>query len=317
MSGGQGGTLDHCTIAGNKSTGALGNAIDVRSDGGALVVNNSILWNPPAGGRTPEVYDTHSRVSIVSCLVRGGQSGGLASDPHLTVDGLLTRGSSAIGQGTHGPVVWRDIDGEVRPTGGASDAGADEYVDTDEDDLPDIWEEKYFADLDETPSGDPDGDGLPNFLEYVFDFNPIDADTDDAGGNDLADALANDLFEKYPPDFGPDRDEDGLTDGWEVFWGTDPLEGDSNGDGIGDLLSVQNRIDPADLDHDGDGVNNSDEIANGTNPFRPDSDHDGHDDGADWYPTDPAIWEAPAENPSDTTGPVLTLTQPDGIVVTP
>jgi hypothetical protein len=41
------------------------------------------------------------------------------------------------------------------------------------------------------------------------------------------------------------------------------------------------------------------------------------DDDEDWYPSDPELWEAPEENPSDTAGPVLTLTQPEGVVVTP
>ena len=32
----------------------------------------------------------------------------------------------------------------------------------------------------------------------------------------------------------PDSDGDGVSDGREASWGTDPHEADSNGDGIGD-----------------------------------------------------------------------------------
>jgi len=71
--------------------------------------------------------------------------------------------------------------------------------DTDGDDMEDGYEEFYglnpcnasdkFSDL--------DGDGLPNFLEYAY---PIGTDV---------------WFRTFPND--PDTDDDGLSDGWEVF----------------------------------------------------------------------------------------------------
>ena len=54
------------------------------------------------------------------------------------------------------------------------------------------------------------------------------------------------------------------------------------------------------------------EIARGTDPFLADSDGDGVNDGADYYPLDPARWLAPTPTPGDTTPPVITLTYPTG-----
>lgn len=40
-------------------------------------------------------------------------------------------------------------------------------LDRDEDDLPDWWEVQYFHDLSQSVTGDPDGDGLSNMIEYL------------------------------------------------------------------------------------------------------------------------------------------------------
>ncbi len=57
----------------------------------------------------------------------------------------------------------------------------DNAIDTDADNLPDLWEEKYFADLchdaegdDDLNSGDPAPDGKTNYEEYVAGTDPTD-----------------------------------------------------------------------------------------------------------------------------------------------
>lgn len=65
----------------------------------------------------------------------------------------------------------------------------------------------------------------------------------------------------------PDTDKDGLLDGFEVFWGFDPLSAVGTGEGI--------------LDIDEDGLNNIGEQDAGTDPFDSDTDGGGQKDGAE------------------------------------
>jgi len=59
-------------------------------------------------------------------------------------------------------------------------------IDSDNDGLPDLWEQAHFGDLDENASGDSDNDDLTNLQEYQLGLNPILADTDGDGINDGA-----------------------------------------------------------------------------------------------------------------------------------
>lgn len=48
-------------------------------------------------------------------------------------------------------------------------------VDTDNDQLPDFWELKYFGNLSAAGTDDSDGDGFDNLTEFAFGTNPFDA----------------------------------------------------------------------------------------------------------------------------------------------
>jgi hypothetical protein len=48
-------------------------------------------------------------------------------------------------------------------------------ADANADGISDAWEATYFGALDVDPAGDDDGDGIPNFLEYLFVTSPIQA----------------------------------------------------------------------------------------------------------------------------------------------
>ena len=112
-----------------------------------------------------------------------------------------------------------------------------QFTDTDEDGLPDIWENRYFGNLNPGPNDDPDGDGLTNLQEYQAHANPTLADTD---GDGLPDGweLRHGLNPLDPTDALLDTDFDGLTNLREFQLGTDPRMADSDGDGVPDGLEV-------------------------------------------------------------------------------
>jgi len=156
--------------------------------------------------------------------------------------------------------------------------------------------------------GDPDGDGIPNYLDAdddgdgfpdatdAFPFDPNEwADSDGDGVGDNGDAFPND------PDESADSDGDGVGDNGDAF-PNDPNETtDTDGDGVGDNGDafptdpnesadtdgdgVGNNADP---DDDGDGVSDVDEAGNGTDPLNPDTDGDGVGDAGDAFPLDPS-----------------------------
>lgn len=76
-------------------------------------------------------------------------------------------------------------------------------------------------------SGDPDGDGLPTWREYLLDLDPLNPDSNDDG---LLDGLEAD----HVSPLDPDADGDGVPNWIELRQGTDPLRADSDGDGVND-----------------------------------------------------------------------------------
>jgi alpha-tubulin suppressor-like RCC1 family protein len=115
-----------------------------------------------------------------------------------------------------------------------------------------------------------------------------------------------------------DGDQDGLAAWTEYLLGLDPLNPDTNGNGIADGVEAQaGDLDGLNPDSDGDGLANWEETARGTDPFRADSDGDGVIDGLDAFPLDPTRWDAPPNDPTDTTPPTITLTSPTNAVPVP
>jgi hypothetical protein len=124
--------------------------------------------------------------------------------------------------------------------GVAYDIGYDEFLDTDDDALPDYWENQYGLDDesdvgDDGASGDQDEDTLTNLEEYEdYHTGPSLADSD---GDGLDDKDEVDSHSTDPQD--ADSDDDGLTDGEEInTYGSDPNLTDSDNDGIEDGTEV-------------------------------------------------------------------------------
>lgn len=125
----------------------------------------------------------------------------------------------------------------------------DYELDTDEDGLPDYYEDILGTDKNKT---DTDGDGLSDGYEVLYlGTDPLKADSDDNGINDGDE----------------DFDKDGLTNSKECELGTDPNNADTDGDGLNDGAEVNTYgTDPLKYDTDGDGISDGDEIKLGLDP---------------------------------------------------
>ena len=107
------------------------------------------------------------------------------------------------------------------------------FFDEDGDGLPDWWEFLFsgsFTGLD--PVADTDGDGMSNLEEYNGGWDPLVAERAThsrfASRATLLDTGA------YPLGFTADSDGDGMPDWWEVRYGLNRLANDSTGDLDGD-----------------------------------------------------------------------------------
>ena len=126
-------------------------------------------------------------------------------------------------------------------------------ADTDLDGLTDGEEAALGTD---PTQPDTDGDGMNDGWEHRHRnavFHP------DEGGGQLRGAPVNVSFDPTVDtatdgdpnnDFGADPDGDGLTNGQECGWNTDPVCADTDGDGVGDGAEIGQNSDPSDV---GDG----------------------------------------------------------------
>lgn len=206
--------------------------LDWQSEGTIL---NSILWNEgssllinsSAGG----VVDVnHSNIGPETNAYSGANDN-LNVEPMLRPDGLLLAESPMIDAGTFTGAPVYDIHGETRQSPDVA-IGADEFVDTDGEGMPDWWQVHYFTSLGQDKDADPDGDNLSNLQEYAVATDPTD----------------------------PDSNGDGVMDG-------DSPYDDHNWDGIPSWLAVLLGLDPYEADNSGNLVSNFEALAFGADPF--------------------------------------------------
>ena len=132
-----------------------------------------------------------------------------------------------------------------------------------------------------------------------FYFGSSDGDDDDNDG------LTNGEERKFGTDpNNPDSDGDGLKDGEEVKrYKTNPLRADTDGDGIPDGEEIiKYHTAPTKMDTDGDGLTDGDEIFKyKTDPLKVDTDGDGLSDGDEVvkYHTDPLRVDTDGDGLSD------------------
>ncbi|MCF6239028.1 MAG: hypothetical protein L3J79_09535, partial [Candidatus Marinimicrobia bacterium] len=220
--------IDHCTFLNNEAIIAGNSIFDTYSEG-PLLIRNSILRSSTNGN---ELAGSFYKLNVETSIIRNGERGGIDNDPGLRPNGYIQAGSAAIGLGTARAGVSLDIHGEQRDA--TPDLGADEWKDSDGDNIADVWEVANGLDPFDAADAllDADNDGLNNFDEFILLTDPNN----------------------------PDSDGDGLTDGEEMnTYGTDPNNVDSDGDGESDGEELSNGTDPLDqtsfdLDFDGDNL---------------------------------------------------------------
>ncbi len=126
-------------------------------------------------------------------------------------------------------------------------------LDTDGDGLYDWWEKRYGLDKDnpEDSKEDTDGDGLNNKNEFIYKTDPRNPDSDGDGitdGDEVSQgtnpAGEGRLESSYAEIDLEDEDQDGLELDYEIFFGTDPRNKDTDGDGYDDYHELTRGYDP-------------------------------------------------------------------------
>ena len=122
-------------------------------------------------------------------------------------------------------------------------------TDSDNDMLPDDYEDFYGTDKDDS---DTDDDGVIDGYEILLGTDPLNPDSDGDGVLDGEE----------------DYDGDGLTDTEESVYGTNPMLGDSDLDGLTDYEEIYTySTSPNKFDTDGDSISDYKEIQIGSNPL--------------------------------------------------
>ncbi len=238
-----GGRLINSTLIGNCATNTGGGICIVTNVPGGppsprtATIRNSIIYaNTAVNG--VNFFNLGTNVSYSYCCTipepEIGGEGNITNAPQLTPSGWLKSTSPCIDAGTALEAPPTDIDGEARwdHPGHSNvvsivDIGADEFVDTDLDNMADYWETEAFGSV-------TNRDGT------------TDADSDTL--NDL------DEYENSTTPTNPDTDADEMPDGWEVSHTLNPLADDAQGDPDSDnMRNVGEYVSDTDP-HDADSV---------------------------------------------------------------
>jgi hypothetical protein len=166
------GTIENNTIFGNCA----------RYDGAALryctgLIRNCIIWGNWGGTEL-----SNSSTPSFSCIENwnGGGDGNIAFNPYFVdaekADFHLESWSPCIDAGDPASV----FSDEPQPDGGRVNMGAYgntaeatcKSPDSDSDGLPDDWELLWHGDLEGDGESDPDGDRIPDVVEYRFGWSP-------------------------------------------------------------------------------------------------------------------------------------------------
>jgi hypothetical protein len=182
-------TLSNCTVVRNLAydgVGGIGCVTPRSSDSvvNPIILTNCILWGNRNGYEcdlTTQINTDPAALILSHCCIQGwtpelAGEGSFGDDPLLTPDFHLQTDSACIDAGdpnTSLASLATDIDGELRSAGGQVDIGCDEFIDLDNDSLPDFWEIIHFeTTVNVEADQDPDEDRYTNIQEYNQGSNP-------------------------------------------------------------------------------------------------------------------------------------------------
>ncbi|MCX7848542.1 MAG: right-handed parallel beta-helix repeat-containing protein [bacterium] len=151
-------SIVHSVIADNLGAGV--EALD-----STVFLRNSIVWS-----------NTCNMPAEFSCVQDGQPGPGVISqDPLLTVTYHLQWNSPCINAGSNGWLLPFDMDHEPRPQNVFVDMGADEWLSSAGDRVPDWWKLIWGLDLNSASvwQQDPNGDGVLNLDHYRLNTTPI------------------------------------------------------------------------------------------------------------------------------------------------
>lgn len=201
---------------------------------GAGTIVNTVVTGT-SSGTTLVAKASGATLSTSYCLVKNQTltgAGNLAgsTNPKLRSDGRLLWDSPLRDAGGTVSQSRIDWDGEARPSSNP-DIGADEFADSDSDDLADVFEVAETGGLTSLTSrtGDADSDGLSNGDEYAQYTKPTVADTDGDGVSDGAEVNTHGTSP-----IATDTDLDSMPDGWEIAHGLSPIVSNALDDDDGD-----------------------------------------------------------------------------------
>jgi hypothetical protein len=170
----------------NNAGGSAGQQIFINA--GAATVTNSVVWTTASGTNLAKagaatLTTNYSAVKGQTLTGTGNLAGSI--DPKLRSDARLLWNSPLRATGGTVAQSLSDMDGEVRPSS-SPDIGADQFFDSDADDLADQWETNEVGNLTTLTSRtqDADSDGLTNEQECAAFTKPTLADTDGDGVSD-------------------------------------------------------------------------------------------------------------------------------------